>query len=75
MPTVSTTKESLSQALAEQLTVKEFIKVVMDALDIIAEAEIDELLIASIWNKLKPCYDESDLSSITLDSLVKEHLK
>lgn len=74
MPTVYTTKESIAEVLAEQLTEDEFIQVVMDALDMMACLETDERLIANIWNKSECCYDMEDEEVPTLQSLVKQYI-
>lgn len=74
MPSFYVRKEDVVHSIVDQYTVEEFFKLVEAALDGWALAEIDEELIARIWNKLKGDYKE-DEELPTLDSLVEEYVK
>ena len=74
MPSFYVRKEDVVYSIVEQYTVEEFFKLVETALDRWALADIDEELIARIWNKLKGVYMEGE-DLPTLDSLVEQYIK
>lgn len=74
MPSFYVRKEDVVHSLVEQLTTEELFKLVEDVLDRWALADIDEELIARIWNKLKGVYMEGE-DLPTLDSLVEQYIK
>ena len=73
MPSFYVREEDVVYSIVEQYTVEEFFKLVEAALDWRALADIDEELIARIWNKLKGVYMEGE-ELPTLDSLVKQYI-
>lgn len=74
MPSFYVAKEDIVGSLVEQLTVQEMFDVVEGLLDGFALAEVDEELIARIWNKLKGVYQEGETLP-TLDSLVEQYIR
>jgi hypothetical protein len=74
MPSFYVSKEDIVDSLVEQLTVQEMFDVVEGLLDGFALAEIDEELIARIWNKLKGVYQEGETLP-TLDGLVEQYIR
>lgn len=74
MPVIYVRKEDMVHSMVEQLTAQEFFKVVEDVLDGFCVAEVDEELIARIWNKLKGVYREGE-NLPTLESLVEQYIK
>lgn len=74
MPVIYVRKEDMVHSMIEQLTAQEFFKVVEDVLDGFCVAEVDEELIARIWNKLKGVYTEGE-NLPTLESLVEQYIK
>lgn len=74
MPPFYVHKEDVVNSLVEQLTTEEFFKLVEDVLDRWALADIDEELIARVWNKLKGVYPEEE-ELPTLDSLAEQYIK
>ena len=68
----SVSAKDLAEAITQQDS-SQFIELVLEVLDNgFQTLEIDEELIARIWKKIKPCYEEAPP---TLDELVEEYCK
>ena len=74
MPSFYVSKVDIVASLVEQLTIQELFEVVEGLLNGFALAEVDEELIARIWNNLKGVYREGETLP-TLESLVEQYIK